>query len=93
MSIYFPTVPRCPLGTYIADLSTGESACVPCPGNSFNSGKNLNIIMKCTCFRGYYRTKLEGPNFVCSGKEYSAHIFQVLIFLYSNEFIGYCSIN
>ncbi len=62
-------VPRCPVGTYIEDLSTGESACVPCPGNSFISGKNLNI-RECTCqFRGYYRTKLEGPNFSCSCKE------------------------
>ena len=55
----------CPVGTYHEELSTGESVCVSCPRNTFSIVENS---VECTCFRGYYRTKLEGPNFPCSCK-------------------------
>ncbi|XP_064387037.1 semaphorin-4B-like isoform X2 [Halichondria panicea] len=54
---------RCLVGTYQEELSTGESACVPCPGNSVSI---VEDSVECTCFRGYYRTALEGPNIPCS---------------------------
>ncbi len=59
----------CPVGTYHEELSTGESVCVPCPRNTFSIVENS---VECTCFRGYYRTKLEGPNFPCSCKNCKA---------------------
>ena len=65
ISIVFLIVLRCPGGTYQEELSTGESACVPCPGNSASIVENS---VECTCFRGYYRTALEGPNIPCSSK-------------------------
>ncbi|XP_064387039.1 semaphorin-4B-like isoform X4 [Halichondria panicea] len=57
------TTLRCLVGTYQEELSTGESACVPCPGNSVSI---VEDSVECTCFRGYYRTALEGPNIPCS---------------------------
>ena len=51
--------------TYQEELSTGESVCVPCPGNSFSIVEDSS---ECICFSGYYRTALEGPNFPCSSK-------------------------
>ena len=61
---YFLAV-RCPAGTYQEELSTGESACVPCPGNSFSI---VEDSVECICFSGYYKTELEGPNVQCSCK-------------------------
>ena len=55
--------PQCPVGSYEEDLSTGESACVPCPTNSFST---MEGSRECTCFEGYFRTVLEEPNYPCT---------------------------
>ncbi len=65
ISIVFLIVLRCLVGTYQEELSTGESACVSCPGNSVSI---VEDSVECTCFSGYYRTALEGPNVPCSSK-------------------------
>ena len=51
--------PQCPVGSYVEDLSTHVSACVPCPTNSFST---MEGSRECTCFEGYFRTELEEPN-------------------------------
>ena len=47
--------PQCPVGSYEEDLSTGESACVPCPTNSFST---MEGSREYSCFEGYFRTVL-----------------------------------
>ncbi|XP_064402820.1 sushi, von Willebrand factor type A, EGF and pentraxin domain-containing protein 1-like isoform X2 [Halichondria panicea] len=69
------TAVRCPAGTYQEELSTGESACVPCPGNSFSI---VEDSVECICFSGYYKTELEGPNVQCSSPPNNCKSLQVV---------------
>ncbi len=55
--------PQCPLGTYVEQLSSGVPSCVTCPANSNSVETNSP---ECTCFNGYHRTNLEGPNIPCT---------------------------
>ncbi len=55
--------PQCPLGTYVEQLSSGVLSCVTCPANSNSVETNSP---ECTCFNGYHRTNLEGPNTPCT---------------------------
>ena len=74
----FVSGPQCPLGTYVEQLSSGVLSCVTCPANSNSVETNSP---ECTCFNGYHRTNLEGPNIpcTCEWNNYYVAIFSLLI--------------
>ena len=70
----FVSGPQCPLGTYVEQLSSGVLSCVTCPANSNSVETNSP---ECTCFNGYHRTNLEGPNTPCTCEWNNNYFFTV----------------
>ena len=55
----------CPIGSYLAQTSPGNTACRLCPNNSISILPNSEA---CECLQGYHRNPLEDIHVLCTSE-------------------------
>ena len=55
----------CPIGSYLAQTSPGNTVCRPCPNNSISVFPDSHV---CECLQGYHRNPLEDIHVPCTSE-------------------------